>query len=263
MTPELIIAIEVCLKAGRVILKRGCSYAHAQLEEFDSGISFDEAGIESYFMIEQALSVTGLPVIGPYGESVKFDVRSGWRQYWLVDPIEGDFESQDGSGECTISVALIEEHEPVLGVIYAPASDTLYCASRETGAYRVQFASGMFAETARLNPVDCSSPVPTARPRQLLVSLLHPDQRVLDYIEELGREYPDIELVQKGGSLDFCRVAEGSADIYPRMDITCEWETAAGHAILKATGRNVVDFLSGRELVYNKPEMLNPYFIAS
>jgi 3'(2'), 5'-bisphosphate nucleotidase len=263
MTPELIIAVEVCLKVGRAMLERGCCYAHAQDEECYPEPSIEDAGIELYFLIERALSVTGLPVVGGYGESVRFDVRSDWKQYWLVDPIEGELESHEGPGTCTVSVALIEGHEPVLGVIYAPASDTLYCASRETGAYRVQFASSMFAETSRLDQVDRTSPVPTSRPRRMLVDRLHLDQAMLDYIEELGSEYPGIELVQREGGLDLCLVAEGSADIYPRLESTCEWETAAGHAILKATGRNIVEFPSGRELIYNTPEMINPYFVAS
>jgi 3'(2'), 5'-bisphosphate nucleotidase len=262
MTPELIIAIEVCLKAGKAILRHDCSYAPAFVDRLDGGLSSDEAGLEAYRLIAHNLSVTGLPVIGEYSESVPYEVRSGWRQFWLVAPIQGEYESLEGTGDCTVSVALIEGHEPVLGVVYAPATDELYCGSRDSGAYRVRNASSTLARTTRLMPSSGDPRTPEPCTSRLVVSRSHLDERMLVYIEELSDQYSDIELIQQGGTLNFGMVASGEADLYPRLDATCEWDTAAGHAILKAVGKNLFDIVSGRELAYNKPDLVNPFFIA-
>jgi 3'(2'), 5'-bisphosphate nucleotidase len=258
MTPELIIAIEVCLKAGKSMLRRDCCHVSGLFDEYDSGLSPEEAGLEVHRLITHSLAVAGLPVLGAYGEGVSYEVRSGWRQFWLVAPVD----REPGLPEATVSVALIDGHEPVLGVVYAPATDELYCASREAGAYRVRYASSTFAETTRLFSPPRKPAVPSTRPSRLLVSRLHLDEQMLGYIEELGRDYPGIDLLQREGTLNFCMVAAGDAELYPRLDTTSEWDTAAGHAILKATGKSVVDIYTGRELWYNKPEMVNPQFIA-
>jgi 3'(2'), 5'-bisphosphate nucleotidase len=262
MNPELIIAMEVCLKAGKAILRHDCCYSPALVDEHDAAHASEEAGLEAYHLIAHDLSVTGLPVIGEYSESVPYDVRSGWRQFWLVAPFEGEYESLDETGEWTVSVALIEGHEPVLGVVYAPATDELYCGSRDFGAYRVRNASSASARTTRLLPPSGKPAAPGTSASRLLVSRGHLDERMRLYSEELSDQYSEIELVQKCGALNFGRVASGEADLYPRLDATCEWETAAGHAILKAVGKNIFDIASGRELAYNKPDLVNPFFIA-
>ncbi len=262
MTPELIVAIEACLKAGQAILSHDCCNVSILEDETDDGLFSEEANIETYRLIEHNLSVTGLPVIGEYSQSVPYDVRSSWRQFWLVAPFGGDDESLHGAGECTVNVALIEGHEPVLGVIYAPATDELYCGSRESGAYRVRNASSTFAQTTRLLPTFGKQNLPGPCVSRLIVSHNQLDERMRFYIEELSAHYADIELVQNAGTLNFGMVASGEADLYPRLDSTCEWETAAGHAILKSAGKSLFDIVSGSELVYNKPDLVNPFFIA-
>ncbi|NTV02410.1 MAG: 3'(2'),5'-bisphosphate nucleotidase CysQ [Chlorobiaceae bacterium] len=256
MTPELIIAIEVCLKAGKFLHGRGSSYLEARGEGNGSPKELF-CGIEAFRQIVQSLSVTGLPVIGPYSEPVPFQVRAGWRRFWLVSPVYGE-----ASVELTVAVALIEGHEPVLGVVYAPVTDELYCACRDSGAYRVRCASNSFAEAVKLFRHPATRSGQASGPVRLLVGGRRPDERLLACIEDLRREYPDIHLVQRGDGMSFCLVAAGEADLFPRLEATCEWETAAGHAILKAAGRNLFDLSSGCELTYNKPEMVNPRCIA-
>lgn len=259
MTPELIIAIEVCLKAGKPMLRHDALHIPVCIGEHEPVSVSGEADKEAFRLVAHILSVTGLPVLGACSEPVPYSVRSGWRRFWLVSLVDREAEYS----ERTLGVALIEGHEPVLGVVYAPASDELFCASRSAGAYRVRQASCSFAAARKLPLQAARTAYGSVSPSvRLLVGGRHLDERMRSCIEDLGREYPHIELVRKGGAMNFCLVAAGEAELYPRVDTTCEWETAAGHAILKATGKNLVDLSSGSELTYNKPEMVNPHFLA-
>jgi 3'(2'), 5'-bisphosphate nucleotidase len=258
MTPELIIAIEVCLKAGKSMI--GTTSPGDRVRDGESCHRLMPAyvGMEAFRLIGQSLSVTGLPVLGAYSEQVSFRVRARWRRLWLVSVTNG----QSASMKRTVGVALIDDHEPVLGVIYSPATDELYCASIDAGAYRVLNASNSFVRTTKLSVQASNLPGKIRRPVRLVLEDGSMDERMLACIEELKHEYPEITIVNSPSVMSICLIATGDAELYPKIDTTCEWETAAGHAILKATGRNLVDLGTGRELTYNKPEMINPRFIA-
>lgn len=261
MTPELIIAIEACLKAGRAIARHDCRVP-VHVGGDDEGYAPDDAGMESHQLITQTLSVTGLPILSEHGERVPYEVRSGWQQFWLVSPLDNVDEFMDCSGEYTVSVALVEGHEPVLGVVYAPARDELFCASRESGAFRIRDASSAIADTRRLLRSSGSGEFFGPRSCRILVSRSCNEEKVLSYMDDPGKGYLKIDVVPKGGAMKLCQIAAGDADIYPCLEATLEWETAAGHAILKAVGMSVLDIRTGEELSYNKPELLNPGFIA-
>lgn len=261
MTPELIVAIEACMKAGRAIARHDCRVPVLE-DGTEEEFATDEPGFESHQLITRALSVTGLPILSEYGEPVPYEIRSGWLQFWMVSPLQGVDEFMGSTGEYTVSVALVEGHEPVLGVVYVPSRDELYCASRETGAFHVREASSSIAYTTRLFRSGRRGLLSGVRSCRIVVSRSRSDEMVLKYMNDLGNRELSMDLVPKGGALKFCLVATGEADLYPRLETTLEWETAAGHAILKAVGKNVVDIRTGQELVYNKPDMVNPCFIA-
>lgn len=261
MTPELAVAIEACMKAGRAIAKHD-RRVPVLVDGSDDMPAPDEAGMESHDQITRTLLVTGLPILSEYSVPVPYEVRSGWLQFWLVSPLDGVEEFLGDSGEYTVSVALIEGHETVLGVIYAPAKDELFCASRETGAFRIRGASRKLATSTRLFRSSRNGLISGARSCRILVSRSRNDEMVLKYLHETGKGYINLDIVPKGGALKFCLIATGDADLYPRLDATLEWETAAGHAILRAVGKSVVDVRTGQELTYNKPDMINPCFIA-
>ena len=255
MTPELIIALEVCLKAGNTIC--------GSVFPGDGGTNARSGrDVEVFRLIGRSLSVAGLPVLGSCSEPVSFSVRSGWRRFWLVSVKVEPASAESRRASLTVGVALIDGNEPVVGVMYSTASNELYCASRESGAFRVRNASHSFAETARLSFRTACSRCVTRGPARLLVDGRFVDERMLACIEELGHEYPDIRLVRGDGGMNICLVAAGDAELYPKIDPSAEWETAPGHAILKATGRRLVDLGTGCELTYNKPEMVNPRCIA-
>ncbi|WP_404398463.1 3'(2'),5'-bisphosphate nucleotidase CysQ [Idiomarina loihiensis] len=185
------------------------------------------------------------PVISEESSTISWAQRKHWCRYWLVDPLDGTKEFIKRNDEFTVNIALIEKGVPILGVVYAPALDAMYTGERDRGAF--------------LN--DKAISVATQEPETLRVvgSRSHPSQETTDWLDALGKPY---EMLAVGSSLKFCLVAEGKADIYPRLGPTSEWDTAAAHAVLSAAGGQVTT-LAGNPLLYNqKEDYLNPHFIA-
>lgn len=170
------------------------------------------------------------------------------RAFWLVDPLDGTKEFVSRNGEFTINVALIEEGLPVLGVVFAPALERLFAAAAHRGAL-VEDAAGRRSIAARVAPAEGAT---------VVSSRSHGDADALDRFTA-GRKIA--ARVAAGSSLKFCLVAAGQADLYPRFGRTMEWDTAAGHAVLRAAGGRVTD-LEGRPLRYGKPGFENPHFVA-
>ncbi|WP_018232735.1 3'(2'),5'-bisphosphate nucleotidase CysQ [Thioalkalivibrio thiocyanodenitrificans] len=208
-----------------------------------------EADMAAHNHIVTALKdlTPALPVLSEESDRIPFSERSGWRTYWLVDPLDGTREFVKRNGEFTVNIALIHDHEPVLGVVYAPVLDLCYTAARGLGASRN--ASGAGPEAIRVG----------RRRRHPVVagSRSHGTERMGRLLERLGKH----ELISMGSSLKFCLVAEGRADIYPRLGPTCEWDTAAAQCVVCEAGGQVVD-LQGEPLRYNTRESLrNPEFL--
>lgn len=175
--------------------------------------------------------------------------RRRWVEYWLVDPLDGTKEFVKRNGEFTINIALIVSGRPVLGVVLAPALGVEYAGATALGAWRTRH--GGVAE-----------PIHTAigrrGPTRVLGSRSHANPALAAYLERLGPH----EIIPMGSSLKMCLVADGQADVYPRLGPTSEWDTAAAHAVLVSAGGSMID-LAGRELRYNcKESLLNPHFLA-
>lgn len=169
-------------------------------------------------------------------------------RFWLVDPVDGTKEFIRRTGEFTVNVALVEKGVPVLGVVHAPAMECLFAGALRAGAF--------LEDRQGRRPLACR-PVPDAG-LDVAVSRSHGDVEMLEAFLD-GRHVSNIRSV--GSSLKFCMLATGEADVYPRFGRTMEWDTAAGHAVLLASGGNVVDEM-GAALTYGKPNFENPYFIA-
>ena len=179
--------------------------------------------------------------------AIPFDERSGWQRYWLVDPLDGTREFIKRNGEFTVNIALIENHESVLGVIYTPVTGITHYAARGNGAFKQ-------------SPDGSTEAIHTRRKSKIATvagSRSHRGDSLKAFLERLG----DYEIISMGSSLKICLVAEGTADMYPRLGPTCEWDTAAGQAIVENSGGEVVDYNTGQPLVYNKKDILNPWFI--
>jgi 3'(2'), 5'-bisphosphate nucleotidase len=186
-------------------------------------------------------------------EEVPSLLRRQWPRMWLVDPLDGTREFVKRNGEFTVNIALIEDGEAVLGVVQAPVTGALWHGQRGRGAFRREGASDVAIHTR----------VPATAPLRVAASRSHRDARTEAVLQRMG----DIEPIGVGSSLKFCRVAEGSMDVYPRFGPTSEWDTGAGQCVLEAAGGVVMDLASaereGRPLRYNQRDtILNGDFIA-
>jgi 3'(2'), 5'-bisphosphate nucleotidase len=188
----------------------------------------------------------GTPVVSEEAEAASFETRRDWRRFWLVDPLDGTKEFIKRRAEFTVNVALIEDGEPVFGVVLAPALELLYWAVKGGGAWREQ--QGGPAERIY------STAAAPGTPLTVVESLSHPSPELEEYLRTL----PVARRVKAGSSLKFCWVAEGRADIYPRLGPTMEWDVAAGDCVFRQSGR---DGERPSPLVYNKPDLRNPSFV--
>ncbi len=188
------------------------------------------------------------PVLSEESADVPYATRGRWSRYWLVDPLDGTKEFVKRNGEFTVNIALIDQGYPALGVVHVPVSGVTYFGSQATGCFRQDGAAA---------PQKVRVRVPATEPPIVVGSRSHPSPRLAAHLERLGPH----RLLAMGSSLKFCRVAEGEADLYPRLGPTSEWDTAAAQAVVEAAGGHVVT-LDGTRLEYNaKPDILNPDFL--
>ncbi|MBO8093611.1 MAG: 3'(2'),5'-bisphosphate nucleotidase CysQ [Prosthecochloris sp.] len=261
-SPELMLAVEAALKAGEVILdvyEREC--IDVEMKADDSPVT--EADREANRVICDILRLSGAFVISEEAEVLSYEDRQKWGALWVVDPLDGTREFLKRNDEFTVNIALLDYDTPKLGVIYAPALGKMYVCSELYGPWFVadvhdalRSEEGFFSGAKRL-PFEQER-----RPFRVVASRSHMDGMTRRYIDGLREEHPDLEVVQVGSSLKLAMVASGEADVYVRYGRTMEWDTAAGHAILNASGCELVTLDLGMDLVYNKKEMDNPPFIA-
>lgn len=221
---------------------------------------------KAHAAIESRLTSMDIPMLSEEGAHAAYETRRCWTQLWVVDPLDGTKEFLKRNGEFTVNIALVCEGVPLMGVIFVPVSRTLYWGvCREDGSgeackvAEVPSGAYSYAEVAGLAH---SLPFPTVeRPYTAVASRSHLSPETQEFIDELSAEHPDLELRSAGSSLKICLVAEGSADVYPRFAPTMEWDTAAGHAIVRAAGGEVWQAEADAPLRYNKSDLLNPWFI--
>ena len=258
---ELLMAVEAALAAGRLIMDVYES-EDFEIEKKGDDSPLTRADRAAHESIVHALESTGLPVLSEEGKSIAYEERKAWKRYWLVDPLDGTKEFISRNGEFTVNIALIDEGVPVLGVVYVPVLDELFFGSTDEGGYYIPVANGSSGSLDRL--LERAYALPLAkneRSYRVVGSRSHMNDLTTAFIDSVRDEYPDLEIVQRGSSLKICMVAAGDADIYPRFGPTMEWDTAAGHAVVRAVGKSMIEAGSGKELRYNKEELLNPYFI--
>lgn len=191
-----------------------------------------------------------LPILSEESAVTPWGERRHWERYWLVDPLDGTKEFVKKNGEFTVNVALIEHSKPVIGIVHVPVAGTTYLGAEGAGA-QIRKSSG------EIKPISVMTPA--AQPPRVVASRSHRGADVDAYLEKLGEH----KIVSMGSSLKICLVAQGKADVYPRLGPTSEWDTAAAHAVLSAAGGTIVEAASGEALQYNaKESLLNSYFIA-
>lgn len=206
----------------------------------------------------------GIPVLTEEGSEVPWKIRKDWERYWLIDPLDGTKEFIKRNDEFTVNIALMENNEPILGVIYLPVLKQLYYALKGHGAYKLDKVEQRDLNEEFEQVLNKSMRLPDHRRGEgirVVASRSHLSQETEDFIMKLKRRDEKIDLVPAGSSLKLCLIAEGKADVYPRMGPTMEWDIAAGHIIIIESGGSVFK-LDDTPLNYNKPDLLNPWFVA-
>ncbi|HOH98924.1 MAG TPA: 3'(2'),5'-bisphosphate nucleotidase CysQ [Bacteroidales bacterium] len=218
--------------------------------------------------ITRHLAATPWPVLSEEGMVIPYAERINWSRFWLVDPMDGTKEFLKGNDEFTVNIALIQHHEALAGWIYAPVYDVLYFGVNRSELFRWDkvsrlnpaiwqddsWRSGQINYLYQRNPGIC----------RVAASRSHFNSKTAAYLEQLKQDYEQVEIHHVGSSLKFCRIAEGSLDLYPRFGPIMEWDTAAGQAIAEAGGASVLAFDTQQPLRYNTKEgLFSPDFVVT
>lgn len=249
-------------KINSIAKKAGDKIMRIYQQDFDIEFKKDnspltEADLVSDRIIEDNLKklYPDIPILSEENESIPYNIRKNWEYFWLIDPLDGTKEFVKKNGEFTVNIALIYKNIPVLGIVYAPVLNLLYYAQKDRGAFKQE-----------KNKKPRRLPIYNRVHNDILkaiVSKSHYNQETKEFIDNLKNQYKKIEFVSIGSSLKFCFIAEGKADIYPRLALTMEWDTAAGQVIIEQSGGRIVNFNNKIPLNYNKESLFNPWFICS
>ncbi|MFB6340661.1 3'(2'),5'-bisphosphate nucleotidase CysQ [Saccharicrinis sp. FJH62] len=251
-------AITAAILAGEEIIKVYNSNDFEVVTKSDNS-PLTKADKKAHLKITQVLQKTGIPVLSEEGKDISFEDRNYWEFFWLVDPLDGTKEFIKRNGEFTVNIALIKEGNPVMGVIYTPVTSTLFYGDLNIGAFKTKVEEIPVGEEIKFKSVD-RLPCRKTEKYTIVASRSHLSIETEAIIEEKRKAFGDINIISKGSSLKLCLVAEGSADFYPRLGPTMEWDTAAGHAIAVAAGCTVIRHDNKEPLTYNKENLLNPWF---
>jgi len=265
----LITSIYAAIEAGGAVLDVYETDFEVERKSDDSPLTL--ADNRSHSIISNHLDSFGLPILSEEGRDIPYVERKMWDRFWLIDPLDGTKEFVKRNGEFTVNIALIANSRPVSGVIYVPVTGVLYFGAKGMGSHRLDGAETLLSAARpedRLSLSDiegASTSLPDDRlgPETYTIvgSRSHQTPELHDYIEEKRAEVGNVEFISCGSSIKLCAVAEGRANIYPRLGPTMEWDTGAGHAIAESAGARVLDYRTQKPLQYNKENLLNPWFV--
>lgn len=243
--------VHIACDAGRRILdiyERGFS-----VTEKEDGSPLTEADRAAHECITAGLIALtpDVPVLSEESVAIPYETRAKWPRFWLVDPLDGTREFINRRGDFTVNIAFIEGRQPVLGVVYAPVSGAAYFAARGKGAFEQIGTCG-------------HTPIQARRYQSgkaiVAASRSHAGEHMAAFLARLKDREGVFESISMGSALKLCLVATGKADVYPRLGPTSEWDTAAAQCVVEEAGGRVID-ASGAPLMYNKPSILNPWFL--
>lgn len=264
MNENLKIAIKAAVHGGAEIMKI--------YQKDDLGIEMKEdnspltlADKKCNDIINSYLIKTDFPIISEENKQLDFSERKDWQTCWIVDPLDGTKEFVKRNGEFTVNIALVRDGKPQLGVIYVPDTKELYFADVvQKKASKIQLKSHeVNVESLDLNANNMQPKKNGSSTVHVVGSRSHMNDATQNFVNSLKKDFEQVEIVSKGSSLKFCLVAEGKADLYPRFAPTMEWDTAAGQAICEAVGLKVISKETEEPLLYNKNNLLNPWFLVS
>lgn len=258
MNTLLSIAIKAALAAGTEILMVYDTNFDVEQKKDDSPLTLADKHANE--VINEYLKSTEIPIISEENRQLDYAERKDWSRCWIVDPLDGTKEFIKRNGEFTVNIALVENGNPVLGVIYVPVSKELYFTSADGKTSKKIIISSENDPVEEILKNAKEIKPSKASVVKIVGSRSHLNEETKNFIAEIEKQNK-AKIVSKGSSLKFCLVAEGLAQLYPRFAPTMEWDTAAGHAICNAVGVSVIDQSTEKPMKYNKPNLLNNYFL--
>jgi 3'(2'), 5'-bisphosphate nucleotidase len=276
----LVHALVAAKKAGEAILTVYQGEFAIDYKEDESPLTL--ADKRAHRIIQGCLTAEPLSRIGVLSEEgrhIPYEERERWEHLWVVDPLDGTKEFIKRRGEFTVNIALIQQNRPILGVVLLPVKGLVYFAAEGIGSYKLeelemierlhhgeegfpQNALPLHRVVAASKPLPLHDSTPNTRGKLTIVgSRSHATETLTDFVGTMRQRYGEVDFTPAGSSLKFCRVAEGSADLYPRYGPTMEWDTAAGHCVVEQSGGLVLQVEGRIPLQYNKKDLYNPHFI--
>ncbi|MDH4125629.1 MAG: 3'(2'),5'-bisphosphate nucleotidase CysQ [Gammaproteobacteria bacterium] len=241
--------IALAIGAGDTILAVYASDFDVESKSDQSPLTQADLASHRHIAAGLAALTPAIPIISEEGGLPDFSVRGHWQRYWLIDPLDGTKEFVSRNGEFTVNIALIENGRPIFGVVHVPVQQRTYVGCTGRGSER--------RENSTVTPIRVA--VQSQQPVRVVGSRSHRGSSLDAFLQNLG----DYDMVPMGSSLKFCTVAEGKADVYPRLGPTSEWDTAAAQAVVEQAGGLVLE-LDGKPLSYNrKQDILNPWFVVT
>lgn len=244
--------LNICEQASSAILDVYQS-ADVKVQEKSDNSPVTQADLAAHEIIKNALLelTPNIPQLSEEDSNITFNQRQDWSKFWCIDPLDGTKEFINRNDEFTINIALIENHQPVLGIVYVPVTDTAYWGGTKIGAWK---------KTKGMNPVHIRSR-PLGKKLVVTASRRHGQDKNDKVLKPILHHFRQISSKGIGSSLKMCLIAEGLADFYPRLFPTSEWDTAAGQAVVEAAGGRLVNAANLEPLTYNEKESLeNPFF---
>lgn len=258
--------VNIAVEAGKKILKiYNSEEVKVTLKEDESPITIADKQSHLYIVEQLSEQYPEIPILSEEGDSQDYQLRKDWQVNWLIDPLDGTKEFIKRNGEFTVNIGLIENHTPVFGVIYSPAQDIAYFASRQFGSYKLINCSNTLASIPNDSELlNAAQKLPLNQEKKafnIAVSRSHFSSDTQGFIDKMKERYKHVEVIEAGSSIKMCLVAEGAADIYPRLSYSMEWDTAAGEAIVKYSGGTVAEYPTNKPLQYNKENLKNPFHL--
>ncbi len=267
----LIQTIRAALEAGDAIMEIYQTDFTVDYKQDDSPLT--QADQASHAIIMRHLQDSRIPVLSEEGKTLPVEERRSWRTLWIVDPLDGTKEFIKKNGEFTVNIALVTDGTPILGVVYAPDRQRLYFSRQDLGTYLIgdpivlkNIARQLATAETKLSDITTQAqqlPLPVSKDKSYTIvgSRSHATPELTQFVDAKREEFGQVDFIPAGSSLKICLVAEGRADIYPRLGPTMEWDTAAGHAVAQSAGARIYEYESNEPLMYNKENLLNPWFV--
>ena len=252
---NLLEIINISVDAGEVILNYYNENVDVIYKDDESPLT--KADLASHKIITDSIKkiTPDIPILSEE-EFIDWKIRKKWKKYWLIDPLDGTKEFIKKNDEFTVNIALIENNRPILGVIYTPALNELFYSIKNFGSYKI-------LTKKKLNTLKEAKRISINKKKSNKIKIVGSRSHSNPILDKwVNKNFNEFDILQKGSSLKFCLIAEGSADIYPRFGPTSEWDIAAGHIILEEAGGKLKS-IDNKEILYNEKEnILNPEFFA-